>query len=83
VAALAGEAVEFVDEHDGGDGAFDQAAEAFAGVLIDDGHDLDGLAVGGGVELEADRPYLVGCVGLRRVRCCQGALALLIFSPSS
>jgi hypothetical protein len=49
VAAFGGEAVEFVDELVGGNGAFDEPAEAFAGVLVDDGDDLDGSAVGGGL----------------------------------
>ena len=38
-------------------------------MFVDDGHDLDRAAVGGGVELEVDRPDPVGCVGLGRVRC--------------
>ena len=63
------EAVECVDEPIAGDGAVDQPAEALAGMFVDDGHDLDRSAVGGGVELEVDRPHTVGCVGLRRVRC--------------
>jgi hypothetical protein len=63
VATLGGESVELVDDLVGGDGAFDQSAEAFAGVLVDDGDDLDGPAVGGGVELEVHRPHPV-----RRIR---------------
>src|SRR4051794_7619887 len=67
------DAVEFVDEHVGGDGALDQAAEAFAGVLVDDGHDLDGSAVGGGVELEVDGPdlhfYIFGFFRFRPAPC--------------
>jgi hypothetical protein len=39
-----GEAVEFVDEYVRRDGTFDLSAEAFAGVLVDDGHDLDRAA---------------------------------------
>jgi len=50
--ALAGEAVEFVDEFVAGDGTFDQPAKAFAGVL----------------ELEVDRPHLVRRVGVCGVR---------------
>jgi len=54
----------FLDEYVGGDGSFHQAAEAFAGVLIHDGHDLDSAAVGGGVELEVHRPHLLGASAL-------------------
>jgi len=63
------EVVEFVDKGVGGDGALDQAAEAFPGVLVDDGHDLDGAAVSGGIELKVDRPHHVRCLGLRHMRC--------------
>jgi hypothetical protein len=64
-----GEAVEFVDQVSSGDVAVDQAAEAFAGVFVHYGHDLDRSAVGGGVELEVHRPHHVRCVCGRRVRC--------------
>ena len=67
VATRRGEAVEFVDEDVGGDGAVDEAAEAFAGVFVDDGDDLDRAAVGGGVELEVDGPDLVRGISLRPV----------------
>jgi hypothetical protein len=50
------EPVELIDQPVAGDGSFDQAAEAFGGVLIDDGDNLDRPAIGGGVELEVDRP---------------------------
>ncbi|MGY1873926.1 transposase [Nocardia gipuzkoensis] len=36
-----GDAIQFVDEPVGSNGAFDQPAEAFVSALIDDGHDLD------------------------------------------
>ena len=49
-ATLAGETVEFLDE--GIPVRVDEAGEAFTGVLIDDGHDLDRSAIGGGVELQ-------------------------------
>ena len=45
-----------------GDAALHEAAEAFAGVLIDDRDDLDRPPVGGGVGLEVDRPHPVGCI---------------------
>jgi hypothetical protein len=45
VAAVGGEPVEFVDEPVACDGALNQAAKAFAGVLVDDGDDLDRSAV--------------------------------------
>src|SRR5829696_6829760 len=59
VAAVGGEPVEFVDQLVAGNGAFDESAEAFAGVLVDDGDNLDRPAIGGGVELEVDRPHSV------------------------
>lgn len=61
--------------------AIDQAAETFAGVLVDNRGDLDGPAVGGGVELEVDGQTQFGAsavgrfgvvevpVRLRRRRC--------------
>jgi hypothetical protein len=67
---LDSQAVQFGDQVLTGDGSLDQPAEAFAGVLIDDGHELDGPAVGGGVELEVGRPYPVGRVGGRGVDRC-------------
>jgi hypothetical protein len=63
VAARCGDAVELFDQVVAGDVAFDQAAETFTGVLVDYGRDHDRAAVGGGVVLEVDGPYLV-----RRVR---------------
>src|SRR5918995_4501300 len=42
IAPVDGEAVEFVDQVSSGDVALDQAAEAFTGVFIHNGHDLDG-----------------------------------------
>jgi hypothetical protein len=50
-----------------GDVALDRAAEAFTGVFIHNGHDLDRSAVGGGVELEVHRPDLVRGVSLGHV----------------
>jgi hypothetical protein len=72
------EAVEFSDEVLAGDAALDQAAEAFAGVFVDDRDDLDGPPVGGGVELKIDRPHPVGCIRAQGVGCRRGALA---FAP--
>ena len=46
-----------------GDVALDEAAEAFAGVFVDNGHHFDGTPVGGGVELEVDRPDPIGGIG--------------------
>jgi hypothetical protein len=63
VAALGGEAVEFVGEILACDRSGDQDAEAFASVLVEDGGDLDRAAVGRGVEMEVHGPHLV-----RRVR---------------
>jgi hypothetical protein len=57
-----GDAVQPAGQSVGGHGAFDQAAEALTSVLVHDGHDLDGYAVGGGVELEVHCPHLVRCV---------------------
>ena len=42
----------FSDEFLAGDGALNHSTKAFAGVLIDDGHELDRSSVGGDVELE-------------------------------
>src|SRR4029079_7218069 len=42
-----------------GDAALDHPTEALAGVLIDDGCDLDRPPVGGDVELEVHRPHPV------------------------
>jgi len=75
VVTLSDEAVEFVDQVLAGDRALDQAAEAFTGVLIDDGHDLDRPAVGGGVELEVHSPHHVRRIGLRQVGRGGGAEA--------
>lgn len=56
VATHGRDAVEFVDEVVAGGGAFDESAEAFAGVFVDDRCDLDRAAVSRGVELEVDGP---------------------------
>jgi hypothetical protein len=52
-----------------GDVAVDQAAEAFTGVFVHNGHDLDRAAVGGGVELEIHRPHHIRRIRGRWVRC--------------
>jgi len=69
IAPVDGEAVELVDQVSSGDVALDQAAEAFTGVLIHNGHDLDRAPVGGGVELEIHRPHHIRRIRGRRVRC--------------
>jgi hypothetical protein len=63
-----GETVEFADQMLAGDAAINHPAEALAGVLIDDGHDLDRPPVGGDVELEIHRPHPVGPIRGHRVR---------------
>src|SRR5215217_3688660 len=70
--STAGEPVELGDQPVAGDGPFDQTAQAFAGVLVDDGDDLDRPPVGGGVELEIHRPHPVRRVRRRGVRCGRG-----------
>lgn len=45
----------------GGDRPLHEPADAFAGVLVDDGADLDRAAPLVGVELEVHRPYKVRC----------------------
>ena len=52
VSAAGGEDVELVDDGTGGDSAFDEFAEAIPGVFVDDRHDLEWAAGGGGIELE-------------------------------
>jgi hypothetical protein len=55
VATAGRRAVELGDQPVSGDRAI-QSAEAFAGVIVDDGDDLDRQGVAGGVELEVNRP---------------------------
>ena len=55
------EVVEMGGESIGGDGAFHEAADAFAGVFIDDGADFDRPATLIAVELEIDRLHHVRC----------------------
>ena len=45
VPAAGGDDVELVDEGVGGDGPLDESAEAFPGVFVDDGQDLQWAAV--------------------------------------
>src|SRR6478609_10435710 len=52
--------VELGDQVLAGDRPLNQPAQTFTGAFIDDGHDLDRPPVGGGVELEVDRPYPIG-----------------------
>ena len=63
-----------------GDAAFNEAARAFTGVLVDDRHDLDRPAIGGGIELEIGRPHPIGSIGARRVGHRRGSVA---FAASS
>lgn len=65
VATHGRDAAEFVDEVVAGDVAFDESAEAFAGVFVDDRCDLDRAAVSRGVEPEVDGPDRVRGVGDR------------------
>jgi hypothetical protein len=60
---LGGQLVQLIDQVIGGDGAFDQPAQAFAGVLVNDGHNLDRAPVGGGIELKVHRPHPIGRIG--------------------
>ena len=55
---------ELVDQFLGGDTAFHEVAERFAGVLVDDRHNLDRPPIGGHVELEIGRPHLVGRISI-------------------
>ena len=59
---LGGQTIKFADQVLAGDVAINHPAEALAGVLIDDGHDLDRLPVGGDAELEIHRSHPVGCI---------------------
>ena len=73
---LHGYAVQLTGQEIAGDAALDHAAEAFAGVLVDDRHDLDRPPVGGDVELEVHRPHPIGCISDDRQRGGGGAVAL-------
>jgi len=59
-AALGGQAVQLGDQVLAGDAALDHPAQAFTGVLVDDGNDLDRPTIGGDVEPEVHRPHPVG-----------------------
>ena len=63
-AALAGEPGQDGDHGVGVGAAADVHGEGFAGVLVDDVEQLQSSAVGGLVELEVQRPYLVGVGGV-------------------
>src|SRR3954449_11175539 len=67
VAAALGKPVKLVDEPVPSDGAFNEAAKALPGVFVDNRNDLHWSAVGGGVELEVDRPHPVRRVRYRAV----------------
>lgn len=62
-AALAGQTVELGDQVLADDTALDHPTEAFAGVFVDDGDDLDRAPVSGGIELEVHRPHPGGRIG--------------------
>ena len=64
---VGGQPVQLVDQVIGGDAALDQPAQAFAGVLIHDGHDLDRAPVGGGVELKVHGPHPIRRIGNQRL----------------
>ncbi len=75
-----GEAVESVDQVSSGDVALDQAAEAFTGVFIHNGHDLDRSAVGMASNWKSTthprsvRLRSAGSVSLRRPGASVGAV---------
>jgi hypothetical protein len=79
-AALAAQTVELGDQVLAGDTALDHPTEAFAGVFVDDGDDLDRPSVSGGVELEVHRPHPVGRIGGYGQWCGGAAVA---FAPST
>ena len=66
-AADSDERFEVVGELRGGDRTVDQACDAFASVLVDDGADLDRQAAFVAVELEVDRSHQVRRRGGGRV----------------
>jgi hypothetical protein len=76
-----------------GDGAFDQATEAFAGVFVDDGEDLDRPAVGGGVDTLIDQldrlaqecgyPAVLRCDPFAGARPCRSATTDLSWGKAS
>ena len=59
---MAGQAIQFTDQVLTGDAALHHAAQALAGVLIDDRDDLDRSPIGGDVELEVHRPHPIRCI---------------------
>jgi len=64
-AALAGEPVQDGDHGVGVGAAAEVHGEGLAGVLVDDVEHLQSSAVGGLVELEVQRPHLVGVGGVQ------------------
>ena len=76
--AVSGQPLKFGDQVLAGDRTHDQPAEAFAGVLIDDGDELDRPTVGGDVELEVRGPHAVERIGGHSVRRGRGSVA---FTP--
>jgi len=76
--SLGGEAVQLADKVLAGNAALDHSSRTLAGVLIDDGCDLDRPAVGGDVELEVHSPHAVGRIrGHDRSSSSRGAVAFL------
>jgi hypothetical protein len=76
VATHGRDAVEFVDEVVAGDGAFDESAEAFAGVFVDDRCDLDRAAVASNWKSTAQTvfgAFAVSAAGMSAVRASSSA----------
>jgi hypothetical protein len=67
-AALARQRVEHADGVVGGDVARDQHGQRFAGELVDDVEQLDPAAGERLIELEVDRPHVIGPLGPEPVR---------------
>src|SRR5690625_1819792 len=68
-APLSDQCFQVVEEVVGGDGPFDQSADAFAGVFIHDRADLEHFALLTDIELEIHGPHHIGCIRSRSVDC--------------
>src|SRR5690625_7927803 len=68
-APLSDQCFQVVEEVVGGDGPFDQSADAFAGVFIHDRADLEHIALLTDIELEIHGPHHIGCIRSRSVDC--------------
>jgi hypothetical protein len=85
-AALAGEPVEHLADGVGVGAAADVHGGGLAGVLVDDGEQLEPPAVGGLVELEVQRPHVVRVLGVQplgRVGPDPAALARCLWPAQS